>query len=522
MNKNTIIAILGILVGVLVITLIVKDLRSDSKPDESSDKIITPSEPSAPSAPVAAPNAETTPSASGEPVVVTNMSHAQATSGAPVAVTNPQPVPAAPGMPVEATSTPTEPSPSGATVAASNAQTQQPPSSAPVAAAGTHPTQGKAHQSTPAKSLPVLVERELPPVKKGDVDRLPRKDEPQGLTSLFEITGKGTLAAYAGAGDVSFYYLMKTVATSKIEDKEEFDSGKIKVTEIRTFSEATESINVSDVNLRVDLSTVPLDAIANTGYLIGGIASIFNPDAGLEIAETVADFRNTVEMFDGANAKPAFDLLKGFGIDVRRIISEPIESYLKGLLEKVHSHVNAVAGKSYRFIYWTDKAGEPLRVRYENVDHSPISLEEQNVLNYVNLFIDCHVLPDKTCRPGDSWPISPASMGAMFGAVANGTCSGEVRVRRGNDLPDGNWSLSVDPSTITFYSDDRRPVGNVKLGGGKGIGDGRRAILRELQIDGKGKLRKKESDTYLWFYEFITKTEGDCQFRSTISPRHDD
>ena len=372
------------------------------------------------------------------------------------------------------------------------------------------------------KPLPVAVTNELPSVKAEDIARLPRKDEPQGLTTLFEVTGKGTLAAAGGAGDVSFYYLMKTVATSKIEDKEEFNSGKIKVTEIRAFSEATEVMKVSDVDLRVDLSTVPVDAIANTGYLIGGVASLFDPELGLSIAATVADFRNTIDSFNGTDAKPAFDMLKKFGIDVQRIISEPVEGYLKGLMDQVHSHVNAVKGKSYRFIYWTDKAGEPLRVCYENVDHSPISLEEQKVLNYVNLFIDCHVLPDKNCRPGASWTINPASIGNMFGAVADGACSGEVCVRRGNDLPDGNWSLSVDPATITFFSEDRRPVGNVKLCGGKGIGDGRRAILRELQIDGKGKLRKKESDTYLWFYEFITKTEGDCQFRSTISPRVED
>lgn len=372
------------------------------------------------------------------------------------------------------------------------------------------------------KPLPVAVTNELPSVKAEDIARLPRKDEPQGLTTLFEVTGKGTLAAAGGAGDVSFYYLMKTVATSKIEDKEEFNSGKIKVTEIRAFSEATEVMKVSDVNLRVDLSTVPVDAIANTGYLIGGVASLFDPELGLSIAATVADFRNTIDSFNGTDAKPAFDMLKKFGIDVQRIISEPVEGYLKGLMDQVHPHVNAVKGKSYRFIYWTDKAGEPLRVCYENVDHSPISLEEQNVLNYVNLFIDCHVLPDKNCRPGASWTINPASIGNMFGAVADGACSGEVCVRRGNDLPDGNWSLSVDPATITFFSEDRRPVGNVKLCGGKGIGDGRRAILRELQIDGKGKLHKKKSDTYLWFYEFITKTEGDCQFRSTISPRVED
>lgn len=476
MNKNSIIAILIIALVTLSLAVIIRDIIGPSGPKEGGPQIGQPHSP---------------PETNPPPIKV------------------PDPIPALPEPigPVEITNTPPA----------------QPMSSVPVAVTNTPPkNKPPTPLPPPATPLPVSVERELPAVKKGDVDRLPRKDEPQGLTSLFEVTGKGTLAAVGGAGDVSFYYLMKTVATSKIEDKEEFDSGKIKVTEIRSFSEATEVIKVSDVNLRVDLSTVPVDAIANTGYLIGGVVSLFEPDAGIAIAETVAEFRNNIDALDGTDAKPAFDMLKKFGIDVQRIISEPVEGYLKGLLDQIHSHVNAVKGKSYRFIYWTDKAGEPLRVRYENVDHSPISLEEQNVLNYVNLFIDCHVLPDKNCRPGASWTINPASIGNMFGAVADGTCSGEVCVRRGNDLPDGNWSLSVDPATITFFSEDRRPVGNVKLCGGKGIGDGRRAILRELQIDGKGKLRKKESDTYLWFYEFITKTEGDCQFRSTISPRVED
>ena len=55
------------------------------------------------------------------------------------------------------------------------------------------------------KPLPVAVTNELPSVKAEDIARLPRKDEPQGLTTLFEVTGKGTLAAAGGAGDVSFY-----------------------------------------------------------------------------------------------------------------------------------------------------------------------------------------------------------------------------------------------------------------------------------------------------------------------------
>jgi len=489
MNKSAIIAVLGIAVAVLlaiVAFLIGKETGKGGGQPEP--KVEMPSEPMTQGA---APDTEKT-------------------VERPVEAESEQPVAEEPTTPSS------EPAP--ATSSSDQTTTNDEPEAATLSDSSVEPPS----LPPPGKELPVSVERELPPIKGDDFGRLPREDEPHDFTTLFEASGKGTLAAAGGAGDVTFYYLMKTVATSRIEDKEEFESGKIRVQEIRSFSEATEVMKVSDVNLRVDLSTLPLDAIENTGYIIGGIAALFDPELGADIAYNVADLRDTINSFDGSDAKPAFDLLKGFGIDVQRIISEPVEDYLKRLLEEVHSHVNAVQGKSYRFVYWTDKAGEPLRVRYENVDHSPISLEEQNVLNYVNLFIDCHVLPDRNCRPGQSWTINPASIGTMFGAVADGTCSGEVRVRRGNDRPDGNWSLSVAPATITFYSDDRRPIGNVKLGGGKGIGDGRLAVLRELQIDGTGKLRKKDSDTYFWFYEFITKTEGDCQFRSTISPRRED
>ena len=192
------------------------------------------------------------------------------------------------------------------------------------------------------------------------------------------------------------------------------------------------------------------------------------------------------------------------------------------MLDEVHSHVNAVQGKSYRFVYWTDKEGEPLRVRYENVDHSPISQEEQNILNYVNLFLDCHFLPDKNCRPGDQWIVGAPAIASMFGIAADGTCAGDVQVTRGNDRPDGNWNLVISPATITLYSADNRPIGNLKLHGGKAVGDGRRAVLRELQIDGTGKWRQRDTDTKLWLYDFITKIEGDCEFRSTLLPREQD
>ena len=360
-------------------------------------------------------------------------------------------------------------------------------------------------------------------VKPQVVARIPSEaDEPRYFTSIFEAKAKGTYAKWGGAANADIYYLVKLVATSKVESKDEPTPGKIRVSEIRTFHEATEIIKPAKVNLRVDLSTLPLDQIETTGYLLGWLVSIFEPSTGAEIGTAIAGLRGQIDTLEGQEGRPIIDFLNRFGIDIEKIVNEPIEQYLKGLLDEVHAHVNAVQGKSYRFIYWTDKEGEPLRVRYENVDHSPISVEEQNVLNYVNLFIDCHVLPDKNCRPGQTWNIEPSAVASMFGVMTGGKCAGEVTVKRGNDLPDGNWDLSILPATVTLYSDDGRPMGNVKVNGGKAIGDARKAILRELQIDGKGKLRKHDKETKLWFYDFGIKIEGDCEFRTTLLPKKEE
>lgn len=376
---------------------------------------------------------------------------------------------------------------------------------------------------TPTNTPPISVTNELPKIKSGDIERIRSEaDEPQIMTSIFEANGKGTYAKWGGAADADIYYLLKLKATSKVESKEPFDSGKIRIQEIRTFHEATEVIKPAKVNLRVDLSTLPLDQIETTGYLLGGVVSIFAPNTGAGIGTAVAGLREQIDALEGQEGRPVMDLLGRFGIDINKIVNEPVENYLNGLLDEVHSHINAVQGKSYRFIYWTDKEGEPLRVRYENVDHSPITVEEQNILNYVNLFIDCHVLPDKNCRPGQAWNIEPAAVASMFGVMTGGRCAGEVKVTRGNDLPDGNWDLTISPATVSVYSDDGRPIGNVRINGGKAIGDARKVVLREFQIDGKGKLRKHDKETKWWFYDFGIKIEGDCEFRTTLLPKIED
>lgn len=368
---------------------------------------------------------------------------------------------------------------------------------------------------------PIAVTNELPPVEPGASNTIP--DGPQKFTSVFEAKGRGTYAAWGAAVDADIYYLLKLDATSTVESKEEPVPGKIRVEEIRTFHEATEIVKPTKVNPRIDLSTVPVDQIEATGHLLAAVVSLLGaPSTGLEIEAGVIALRVEVDEWDGLECKQAVDLLGQFGIDVQKIIDEPVEQFLAGLLDEVHSHVNAVQGKSYRFVYWTDKEGEPLRVRYENVDHSPISQEEQNILNYVNLFLDCHFLPDKNCRPGDQWIVGAPAIASMFGIAADGTCAGDVQVTRGNDRPDGNWNLVISPATITLYSADNRPIGNLKLHGGKAVGDGRRAVLRELQIDGTGKWRQRDTDTKLWLYDFITKIEGDCEFRSTLLPREQD
>ena len=384
-------------------------------------------------------------------------------------------------------------------------------------------TPEKSQESDVEPDRSVSVEHELPAISPGDTARLPSEtDAPHEIISVFEAEATGAYKKWGAAADAHFYYLLKLDAISKVESKEESSTGRIKVVETRTFREATEVVKVSDVRPRVDLSTLPIDHLEQTMYTLSSVVSLLGaPKTGAQLAEATHEFRGMMDSIDGTDAKPAFEMISKFGIDIQKIIDSPVEEYLSGLMEDIHSHVNAVQGKSYRFVYWTEKSGEPVRVRYENIDHSPITSEEQAVLDYVNLFLDCHILPDSNCRPGESWKVDASSFAAMFGAIAEGTCAGEVTVTRGNDLPDGNWTLDIAPATVSFYSSEKRPVGNVKINGGKAIGDARKAVLKDLQIAGRGKLRR-QSSRKLWMYEFATKIEGDCDFRSTISPRRED
>ena len=173
------------------------------------------------------------------------------------------------------------------------------------------------------------VTNDLPKIKSGDIERIRSEaDEPQVMTSIFEANGKGTYAKWGGAADADIYYLLKLKATSKVESKEQSDSGKIRIQEIRTFHEATEVIKPAKVNLRVDLSTLPLDQIETTGYLLGGLVSIFSPNTGAGIGTAVAGLREQIDALEGQEGRPIMDLLGQFGIDINKIVNEPIESYL--------------------------------------------------------------------------------------------------------------------------------------------------------------------------------------------------
>ena len=172
-----------------------------------------------------------------------------------------------------------------------------------------------------SKPLPVAVTNTLPSLKPGDTKRIPsQSDAPQHITSLFEAEGKGSYAAWGGAADADFYYMLKLAATSKVESKEESESGRVRVSEIRTFHEATEVIKPVKANLRVDLSTIPLDKIETHALLLSGVVSLFAPVTGGAIADTVLELREEIDSLDGLDAQPIIELMSQFGIDVQKII----------------------------------------------------------------------------------------------------------------------------------------------------------------------------------------------------------
>lgn len=377
-------------------------------------------------------------------------------------------------------------------------------------------------------------ELELVP-KARAVDRRPLEPEatkrlhdgPVTVSSLFEASGLAEHAQYGARTSGAYYYMTTVQAHSEVLEKPEGKDGSIRVVEKRTFTQARDHLALSDLDVALDLSTLPVREtqryVNGACLLVAGIAGLIpHPIAqgvakGALITQTRANaVFGTLYALDGKSVR---GVLGDFGVEVPENVEEYFNKKCAEWAEKkiapVHSALQSIEGKSYLITYRQDAAGKPLKVDFRHEAGEPISEAEWEILRSANAFLDANVVPNTQCEVGDRWTVWADDVQEVFGMAADGKADGKLRVVRDADQEDGDWTLRIEPSEITYRGTGGH--GKLEVEGGVGLVDAPKASVKSLQTTATGDLRMLNKKRHWMLFDFVKKTNGNASMRFTLA-----
>ena len=343
---------------------------------------------------------------------------------------------------------------------------------------------------------------------------------PQIVTTVFEATGRGAWKNCGVSASGKYFLTSFVKAKSTVDHKEETARGNIEVTEIREFLEVRDQLTVSETDIGLSLQdTLPVEVVAQTVNGIAAVAELFYQGAGSTIAGVASAAKIAIAQIDGTTLR---GLLGKIGVGVPAVVEKAIQEhsteFLNGQFNDIHTKVHSIEGKKYKIVYLQDKEGAPLRVDFTNVDGSQIAEDEWDILKLANVFIDAQVIPDKRVQPGDKWSIDAETIqGLVDPAAAGGNCTGSIDVERKDDLANGDWELKFLPARVSTKSNRGRTVGEVNIKDGNGIGDGKNAYVKSLQIRGTGSFVKAKTSARWAIFECMTRIDFNCEFRAMMT-----
>ena len=352
-------------------------------------------------------------------------------------------------------------------------------------------------------------------------------DGPVVVSSLFEATGRADHSSYGKKVQGSYFYTTTVKARSEIVSKEENKTtGSVRVVEKRTFTQARDHLSLSELDVAIDLETLPVaqvkgwvDGIAN---VVGAIAIFWTEGAAAPVvakakAEIAAGFM-ALNATDGASARW---LLGAFGVEIPKNLegwlNERIAILAERKLHTVKMALQTIEGKTFIITYTQAANGMPLNVDFTHEGGEPISEAEWEILRSANAFLDANAVPDKRYTVGASWTIWADEAQELFGMAGDGRAEGKVRVKRIDDQQDGSWTLTMEPSTITFRNDAGTTSGSMEVKGGNGLVDAEKVSVKSLQATAKGSLRSLNKTRHAMFFDFVKKLNGDANLRFTLS-----
>lgn len=352
-------------------------------------------------------------------------------------------------------------------------------------------------------------------------------DGPVIVTSFFEASGKGEWADKGVATRGSYYYTIEVKAQSEVLDKkEEASTGEIFVKERRTFKESRDNIAMSDVDLALALDTLPVDQIHDwvmtAGGLVASIAAKLGQfpvagGAGVVVAAVDGWYR-TAKAIDGTSIR---GILGWFDVEIPPVLedwaSQQIEKIVKDALEKskVRAVIQSIQGKSFLITYIQEASGKPVDIQYENEDGSPISDEEWEILRQANLFLDQDMVPDTRKEIGESWEVWADEIQSLFGLSSTGRAEGKIVVTRGPDQ-DGDWTLELEGTEISFRGDDGSTSGQMTFKEGNGLVDGTDHYVKSVHATATGSLASMNRKRHAMFFDFVKRLDGNANLRFSL------
>ena len=226
----------------------------------------------------------------------------------------------------------------------------------------------------------------------------------------------------------------------------------------------------------------------------------------------------TLHKIDGTSVR---GLLGIFGVkvpeNIERFANERIAKLVMDKARDVHNAIQSIEGKSFIITYEQEKTGTPLNVDYKNEDGSPITDAEWEILRSANAFLDSNVVPKTDYRVGDSWTIWADEVMDMFGVAGQGRTEGKIRVERLADQPDGMWTLKVEQAEIEYKSDNGAAAGTLHVKDGNGLVDAENVSVKSLHATASGNLRSLDKKRHFLFFDFVKRIKGDSNLRFTLT-----
>ena len=357
------------------------------------------------------------------------------------------------------------------------------------------------------------------------VANLPKKDSVRVFENTFLVTGGCDWDGLAHKNESKFLFNAVLVAKSEIEETKILPGGEIRIEEKRTIETAKEKLIITDAALKINLQSSPIDQIDTIAKTVAAVSTVAAksltpiPQASAVAGSIAAGAGAVCATIGIARKFDGYDLSVMIGKENMKRLQQ---AFVDKKVKSIKTLLRAMEGKSYRVIYTQEPAPSRkyMQVAWEHDDGTPLTAEEDFILSKANIFIDADMLPASDGEPpiGKDWEVSAEEVASMFCYDDKVACKGGVKVTRKANRPNGDWYLEIERNQkVAVRNDENRTAGSVLIKEGDATLDPKSPHqTKTLQLISSGTGMEFTPQTLLWFLSYDTKRGADCQFKGVL------